>query len=92
MPSLNLRKYVSKNFAIIDVCHQMITESALPERSAAEMALHHNDLPKTFLCPNHESQIWLINRIACNVYFNNERKHIKGSKRNDEVRSFKERQ
>ena len=56
------------------------------------MSLQFNDLPKTFLCPVHEGQIWLVNRITCNVYFNNERKNRKGSKRKDEVRSFKERQ
>ena len=92
VPSSNLRKYISKNFAIIDVCHSIILHSPLSERTAAELSLQRNDLPTTFLCPNHSSQIWLINRIVTNVYFNNERKNLKGTKRKDEVRSFKERQ
>lgn len=92
VPSFGLRKYVSKCFAIIDVCHDIIIHSPLPERTAAELSLERNDLPKPFLCSKHSTEIWLINRTVANVYFNNERKRLKGTIRKDEVRAFKQRQ
>lgn len=92
VPSFGLRKYVSKCFAIIDVCHDIIIHSPLSERAAAELSLDRNDLPKPFLCSKHSTQIWLFNRIVANVYFNNERKRLSGTKRKDEVRAFKQRQ
>ena len=92
VPSFALRNYVSKCCAIIDVCHHLIKYSSLAERTAAELSLERNELPKTFLCSKHSPQIWIINRTVANVYFNNERKHLKGTKRKDEVRTFKERQ
>ena len=87
VPSFGLRKYVSKCFAIIDVCHDIIIHS--PLSAAAELSLDRNDLPKPFLCSKHSTQIWLFNRIVANVYFNNERKRLSGTKRKDEVRAFK---
>ena len=92
VPSFGLRKYVSKCFAIIDVCHDIIIHSPLSERAAAELSLDRNDLPNPFLCSKHSTQIWLFNRIVANVYFNNERKRLSGTKRKDEVRAFKQRQ
>ena len=83
---------MSKCFAIIDVCHHLIKYSSLAERTAAELSLERNELPKTFLCSKHSRQTWIINRTVANVYFNNERKHLKGTKRKDEVRTFKGRQ
>ena len=47
---------------------------------------------KHFCAKEHSPQIWIINRTVANVYFNNERKHLKGTERKDEVRTFKERQ
>ena len=70
----------------------LIKYSSLAERTADELSLERNELPKTFLCSKHSRQTWIINRTVANVYFNNERKHLKGTERKDEVRTFKERQ
>ena len=54
---------------MLELCDTMIHKTELHVRDAAEYALKFNDLLLSFLC--HSQPIKLINRIICNVYFNN---------------------
>ena len=92
VPSSDMRDYISKSFAILDVCHELMKKSSLPERTAAELALQKNDYPITFLCTDHQHLIKFINRTVTNVYFNNERKKSKDKIRKNNVETFKQRQ
>ena len=92
VPTADLRHYISKAFAILDLCHRLIVESPLPDRIAGETALKRNDCPSTFLCTEHEHLIKFVNRTVTNVYFNNERKKLKDKVRKDSVKEFKQRQ
>ena len=67
-PATDLMHYVSKSFAMLDLCEYIIHPSNLHERVAAENVIKFNDLPQPFLCDIHLKNI--INRTICNVFFN----------------------
>ena len=67
-PATDLTHYVSKFFAMLDLCIYIIRQSNLHERVAAENILKFNDLPQSFLCDNYLESIKFINRTICNVF------------------------
>ena len=91
-PATDLTHYVSKSFAMLELCEYIIRQSDLHERVAAENALKFNDLPQSFLCDNHLENIKFINRTICNVFFNNTQKLVNSQVRREVVQQFKERQ
>ena len=64
-PATDLAHYVSKSFAMLDLCEYIIRQSDLHERVAAENVMKFNDLPQSFLCDNHLENIKFINRTIC---------------------------
>ena len=60
-PATDLTHYLSKSFAMLDLCEYIIRQSDLHERVAAEKVLKFNDLPQSFLCDNHLENIKFIN-------------------------------
>ena len=52
-PALDLTHYVSKSFAMLDLCEYIIRQTDLHERVAAENVMKFNDLSQLFLCGNH---------------------------------------
>ena len=91
-PATDLTHYVSKSFAMLDLCKYIICQSDLHERVAAENAMKFNDLPQSFLCDNHLENIKFINRTICNVFCNNTQKLVNSQVRKEVVQQFKERQ
>ena len=91
-PATDLTHYVSKSFAMLELCEYIIRQSDLHERVAAENVLKFNDLPQSFLCDNHLENIKFINRTICNVFFNNTQKLVNSQVRREVVQQFKERQ
>ena len=75
-PTTDLMHYVSKSFAMLDLCKYIIHQSDLHERVAAENVLKFNDFPRSFLCDNHLENIKFINCTICNVFFNNTQKLV----------------
>ena len=47
-PATDLTHYVSKSFAMLELCEYIIRQSDLHERVAAENVLKFNDLPQSF--------------------------------------------
>ena len=92
VPSVDLRHYVAKSFAILDLCQYQIRKSSLPEKKAAEISLLRNDCPLTFLCREHKNVVKFINRMVVNVFLNNSTKVTQDSIRKDGVKQFKTRQ
>ena len=70
-PATDLTHYVSKFFAMLDLCEYVIGQSDLHERVAVENVMEFNDLPLSFLCDNHLENIKFINLTICDVFFNN---------------------
>ena len=70
----------------------MIHKTELHERDTAENVLKFNDLPLSFLCESHSRAIKLLKRTACNVYFNNAKKHVNNQVRREVVEQFKQTQ
>ena len=68
-----------------------IRKSDRHERVTAENVMKFNDLSQTFLCDNHLENKF-INRIICNVNFNNAQKLVNSQVRREFVQQFKERQ
>ena len=91
-PVTDLTHYVSKSFAMLDLCEYIIRQSDLHERVAAENVLKFNDLPQSFLWDDHLENIKFINRTICNVFFNNTQKLVTGQVRREVVQQLKERQ
>ncbi len=60
-PATDLTHYISKSFAMLDLCKYIICQSDLHERVAAENVLKFNDLPQSFLYNNHHENIKFIN-------------------------------
>ena len=71
LPPVDLAQYVSKSFAMLDTASNIIFKSTLPERVGGESVLTINTCAQSFLCEQHTVNIKFINRIICNVYFNN---------------------
>ena len=92
IPTTDLRHYIAKSFAILDLCQHLTRDSPLPERTAAEIALQRNNFPITFLCSKHAHLVKYLNRTVVNVFFNNAMKKIRDTKRKDTVIEFKQRQ
>ena len=69
----------------------MIDKTKRHERDAAENVLKFNDMSLSFLCESHSQAIKLINRIICNVYFNNAQKHVDDQVPREIVEQFKRR-
>ena len=90
-PATDLTHYVSKSFAMLDLCEYIIRQSDLHERVAAENVLKFNDLPQSFLCDNHLENIKFINRTICDVFFNTQ-KLVNSQVRREVVQQLKERQ
>ena len=88
-PATDLTLYVSKSFAMLDLCEYIIRQSDLHERVAAENVLKFNDLPQSFLCSNHLENIKFINRTICNVFFNNTQKLVNSQVRRGVVQHSK---
>ena len=91
-PATDLTQYVSKSFAMLDLCEYVIPQSDLHERVAAENVLKFNNLPQSFLSDNHLENVKFINRTICNVFFNNTQKLVNSQVRREVVQQFKERQ
>ena len=89
LPSVDLAQYVSKSFAMLDTASIIIFKSTLPERVAGESVLTMNTCAQSFLCEQHTVNIKFINRIICNVYFNNAQKKSVNEVRKDAVQQFK---
>ena len=92
VPATDLRHYIAKSFAILDLCQHLTRDADLPERMAAEISLARNNFPITFLCKDHSTLQKFLNRTVINVFYNNARKRIQDTRRKDAVRTFKERQ
>ena len=92
IPTTDMRHYIAKSFAILDLCQHLTRDAHLPERTAAEVCLLRNDFPVTFLCEELSNLVKFLNRTVSNVFFNNARKQIQDMRRKDGVRKFKERQ
>ena len=92
IPTTDMRHYIAKSFAILDLCQHLTRDAHLPERTAAEVCLLRNNFPVTFLCEEHSNLVKFLNRTVSNVFFNNARKQIQDMRRKDGVRKFKERQ
>ena len=90
-PATDLSHYVCKSFAMLDVAQRVIRNTELPERLAAEHVLESNNLPLSFMCEKYAKSIKLVNRIICNVFFNNTQKAECGQIRKDVIHQFKRR-
>ena len=91
-PATDLTHYVSKSFAMLDLCKYSIHYSDLHERVAAENVMKFNGLPQSFLRDNHLDNIEFINHTICDVFFNNIQKLVNSQVRREVVQQFKERQ
>ena len=85
IPSVDLAHYVSKSFAMLDTANEAILKSTLIERVADEEVLMRNPCAQSFLCQKHMTNLKFVNRIACNVYFNNAQKLAVNEVRKDAV-------
>ena len=88
LPAGDLTHYVCKSFAMLELCEPIIRKADMPERVAAEYALKLNDV-WSFLCDNRTEAIKFINRVICNVFFNNGQKLANSQGRKEQ---FKQRQ
>ena len=61
------------------------------ERVAGEEVLTRNPCAQSFLCQKHVTNLKFVNRIVCNVYFNNAQKLAVNEVRKDAVEQFKNR-
>ena len=91
-PVTDLTCYVSKSFAMLDLCKYIICQSDQHERVAAENVLKFNNLPQSFLSDNHLENIKFINHTICNVFFNNTQKLVNSQMQREVVQQFKEKQ
>jgi len=91
LPSVDLSHYVAKAFAMLETALGFIMKTDLTERHAAEAILTRNTCSQSFLCERHVSSIKVINRIICNIYFNNAQKLAANEVRRDAVQQFKHR-
>lgn len=92
LPTAELVEYTSKSFAILDVLHEVIVNSKLPARKAAELALSSNASSISFFCDTHTHCIKIVNRTISNIFLNNFQKITKDKVRCDAVKDFKQRQ
>lgn len=92
LPAVDLTHYVSKSFAMLELSQNIFRKIDVPERVAAEHVLRSNDLSQSFLCDNHSENIKFVNRIICNIFFNNAQKLVNSQVRRDAVEEFKRRQ
>ena len=87
----DLTHYVSKSFAMLNLCEYIIRQSDLRKRVAAENVMKFNDLPQSFLCDNLLENIKFINRTICDDFFNNNQKLVNSPVQREVVQQFKER-
>ena len=85
IPTTDMRHYIAKSFAILDLCQHLTRDAHLPERTAAEVCLLRNDFPVTFLCEELSNLVKFLNRTVSNVFFNNARKQIQDMRRQKTV-------
>ena len=91
LPSVDLAQYVFKSFAMLESAFVIILNSSMNERDAGECVLTKNTCSQSFLCEQHTFKVKFINRIICNVYFNNAQKLSANEVRKDTVQQFKNR-
>ena len=91
-PATDLTQYVSRSFAMLDLCEYIVRQRDLHERVAAGNVMKFNDLSQSFLCDNHLESIKFINRTICNAFFNIAQKLVNNQVRREVVQQFKERQ
>ena len=92
IPATELVNYACKSFAILETSFQIIRESKIAERKAAEKVLQWTNSEETsFLCHDHPNSMKFINRTIANVFFNNWQKLEKDKVRHDAVKDFKHR-
>ena len=91
LPSVDLAQYVFKSFAMLESAFVIILNSSMNERDAGECVLTKNTCSQFFLCEQHTFKVKFINRIICNVYFNNAQKLSANEVRKDTVQQFKNR-
>ena len=85
LPSVDLAQYVSKSFAILESAFVIILNSSMNERDAGKCVLTKNTCSQSFLCEQHTFKVKFINRIICNVYFNDAQKLSANEVRKDTV-------
>ena len=89
-PSESLNDYVAASFATLDAAWDIIKESQMPARIAAEHILSKSELASGFCCDKHEELVCKkIIRVICNIFLNSERKRKNESVIDDKVKTFK---
>ena len=91
-PATDLTHYVSKSFAMLDLCKYITCQSDLDDRVAAENMMKFNSLPQSFLWDNQLENIRFITKTNCDVFFNNTQKLVNSQVQKEVVQQFKERQ
>ena len=93
LPSKHVTDYVSKGFAILDLCHETIKKSSLSSKMGGQLALDFNGIETNYiLCKSHRPMKIFFNKIIINVFFNNYRKQQNGKIRKESVKQLKKRQ
>jgi len=92
IPAVDLKHYVCKSFAMLELAENIFRKFKRPERLTAEHVLSLNDMVPSFICDGHSSSIKFINRIISIIYLNNAQKLLTSQIRKDTVEHFKQRQ
>ena len=87
-PATDLTHYISKFFAMLELCKYVIGQSDLHKRDAAENVMKFNNLPQSFLCDNHLESIKFINHTICHIFFNNTQKLVNSQVQREVVPQF----